>query len=142
MKGLVIAICVLLGLSHLMLEAGAGMQILNDYEKVYVNPFWSPSYHWYYPEGISLYHWVQLNAVEMMICTIFFCFAKVSYQYSYRLFLIGIIWFVYHLIDWFMLWWDYKTSVLFYWFLNITIALTISSLFVPERKQGVVKSIN
>lgn len=142
MKGLIIAICVLLILSHLMLESGAGLQILNSYERLYLNPFWSPWYKWPYEQGISYYHWMQMNAIELMICTVFFCFAKMAREINYKLFRVVFIFFWYHVFDWFMLWWDYKTSNWFYWLLNGSVISAIICLFIPEKKQAIVKSIN
>jgi hypothetical protein len=131
----------LLIISHLGLEAGAGLQMLNRFENVYINPFRSPDYQWYDAKGISLYHWVQMNMIEFMICTIFFIFTIAVNKYSFRLFLIGCIFFLYHIVDWFMLWWDYKTSVLFYYFINAAVLLSIAALFVPEKKQAIIKSL-
>lgn len=142
MRILVIILTVLLGISHALLESGAGLQRLNKFERVYINPFKSPYFEYWYKEGISLYSWVQMNAVEFNICTLCFCLAKVTYQYSYKLYLVCLIWFVYHLLDWAMLWWDYKTSVWFYYFLNAAIICSIIALFVPEKKQAIIKSIN
>lgn len=142
MTWLIKILCGLLILSHLMLESGALLQIMNGYQRMYLHPFKSPWYEYPYKEGISIYHWIQMNAVEFNICTLCFVFAKAAKQYSYRLFLVAIIFFAYHVIDWAMMWWDYKTSVIFYWFLNAAILLALISLFAPEKKQGIVKSIN
>ena len=83
-----------------------------------------------------------MNCVEFLWCLTFFVLAKIAYRYNFRLFLIGCIFFLYHVVDWFMMWYDYKTSQLFYWFLNGAIVLSIIALFIPEKKQGVVKSID
>lgn len=142
MRWLKIILCVLLGLSHLLLESGAFIRWVNDFKTVKINPFKSPWYTWPYPDGISLYHWVQMNAVEFMICTTYFCLAKVAVQYSFQLFRVALIFFFYHAIDWAMLWWDYKTSVWFYYLLNGTIIIAIVSMFIPEKKQAIIKSLN
>lgn len=141
MKTFTIIICILLIFGHLLLESGAALQIYNDYRRIYINPFFSPTYEWYDPKGISYYHWVQMNCVEFLWCVTFFVLAKVAYQYSYRLFRVGCIFFLYHIIDWFMMWWDYKTSNLFYYYLNGAIIISIIAMLVPEKKQGVLKSL-
>lgn len=125
---------------HILLETGAGYQIYNNFEVIKIHPFLRANYDWYDPEGISLYHWIQLNAIEFLFCTVFFVLAKVSHKYSYKLFLVCCVFFLYHLIDYFMLWYDYKTSILFYWFLNGAIIVACCMLFIPERKQGKLKS--
>lgn len=141
MKSFTIIICVLLIFGHLLLESGALLQMYNDYRLAYVDPFLSSDYQWYDKNGISIYHWVQMNCVEFLWCVTFFVLTKVAYQYSFRLFLVGSVFFLYHVIDWFMLWWDYKTSNLFYYFLNGAIILAILSLFVREKRQGILKSL-
>lgn len=141
MRTFSIIICILLIFGHGLLESGALLQRYNNYTPVYIDPFWSPDYKWFDQKGISFYHWVQMNCVEFLWCTTFFVLAKVAYKYSFRLFLIGCVFFIYHVIDWFMLWWDYKTSYLFYWFLNGAIVMAIVSLFAPEKKQGIIKSL-
>lgn len=125
---------------HLLLEAGALYQKFNNYEPLYIDPFLSGTYEWYDSKGISAYWWLQLNCIEFLWCSTFFILAKVAFQYSFRLFLIGFIFFLYHLVDWFMMWYDYKTSVLFYWFLNTAVILCIGVLFLPDKKQAVIKS--
>lgn len=141
MKKFTVIICVFLIFGHLMLEAGAAYQKLNDYKPLHINPFLSGSYEFYDKKGISAYWWLQLNCIEFLWCTTFFILAKIAYQYSFRLFLVGFIFFLYHLIDWFMLWYDYKTSVLFYWFLNTAVVIAIIVLFLPDKKQAVYKSM-
>lgn len=141
MKTFTIIICILLIFGHLLLESGALLQRYNDFRPVYIDPFLSPSYKWYDEKGISAYWWIQNNCVEFLWCVTFFVLAKVAYQYSFRLFLVGCVFFLYHVIDWFMMWWDYKTSNLFYYFLNGAIILAILSLFVPEKRQAVLKSL-
>lgn len=141
MKTFTIIICILLIFGHLLLESGALLQKYNDYRPVYIDPFRSPYYHWYDEKGISIYHWIQLNCIEFLWCTTFFVLAKVALRYSFRLFLIGGIFFLYHAVDWLMMWWDYKTSSLFYWFLNGAIILSIIVLFVPEKKQAIIRSL-
>lgn len=142
MRRFTIGICIMLIVGHLLLESGAAYQIYKDYETIYVMPFLSPSYHWPYENGISLYHWIQMNCTELLWCITFFVLAKVAHKYSYKLFLVGCIFFVYHVADYFMMWWDFKTSVLFYYFLNGAILVAIACLFIPEKKRGNVVSFD
>lgn len=136
MKRFILVIALLLIFGHILLEAGALYQIYKDYETIKVKPFLSARYHWYDPEGISVYHWLQMNCIEFLWCTTFFVLARVSYKYSYKLFLICCVFFLYHVVDYFLLWYDYKTSYLFYWFLNGAIIAAVGALFVPDKKKG------
>lgn len=142
MRRFTIGICIMLIFGHLLLESGALYQMYRKYEQVYINPFKSPTFKWYDEKGISLYHWVQLNCIEFLWCITFFVLAKVAYKYSYKLFLVGCVFFVYHVADYFMLWWDYKTSVIFYYFLNGAILIALICLFIPEKKRGNVVSFD
>lgn len=106
-----------------------------------IDPFLSPSYEFPGGEGIDLYWWVKWVTDDMLWCITFFVMAKVAYQVSYRLFLVAWTFFCYHVIDHFMLWWNYKTSYWLYWFLAAAIVATICLLFAPEKKQAIVKSL-
>lgn len=141
MKRFSILICVFLIFGHLLLEAGAAYQKYKGFERIYINPFLSGSYEWYDSKGIDIYYWVQMNCTEFLWCVSFFVLAMIAYQYSFRLFRVGLIFFSYHVIDWFMLWYDYKTSNLFYVYLNGAILISIIVLFFPEKKQGAIKSM-
>lgn len=142
MRVFIILICITLIFGHFLLESGALLQKYNDFRPVYINPFRSPDYQWYDPKGISIYHWVQMNCVEFLWCATFFILAKVAYKYSFKLFLVGCVFFIYHVADWFMLWWDYKTSNLFYYFLNGAILIAVIMVFIPEKKQAIIKSFD
>jgi len=143
MRRFTAGIGVLLIFGHLLLESGALFQKIKDYKQIQVRPILHPpSEGWYDKYGLSLYHWIQLNCIEFLWCLTFFVLAKIAHRYNFRLFLIGCIFFVYHVIDYFMMWWDYKTSTLFYYFLNGAIVLSIIALFIPEKKTGIVKSFD
>lgn len=141
MRKFTIVISVFLIFGHLLLEAGAAYQKFNKYKPLHIHPFWSKTYKWYDVKGISAYHWLQMNCIEFLWCATFFILAKIAYLYSFRIFLVGCIFFLYHIIDWFMLWYDYKTSVLFYYFLNAAVLIAIIMLFVPDKRQAIIKSM-
>lgn len=139
---LTILLCILLIIGHLLTESGTIVWELNHRKQAYVNPFLSPYYKWHDAKGIDLYWWIKYVFDDVLWCTVFFVLAKVSYQYSFRLFLVGCIWFAYHVFDLAMLWWNFKTSYWLYWVIYGTVILCLFSLFVPEKKQAIVKSIN
>lgn len=141
MRKVTIISTVILGAGHLLTEAGTVSYKLSGGEPVYVNPFLSPSYKWYDPKGIDLHWFIKYVTTDFLFCLAFFVLAKVAYRFSFRLFLVGFIWFVYHCIDLFMLWWDFKTSYWLYIVMYAAVTGTIISLFVPEKQQAIIKSL-
>lgn len=141
MKGLTIISTLLLGLGHLLTEAGSLSWITSDRKPVYVHPFLSPYYKWYDPKGIDVHWFIKYVTTDLLFCMTFFVLTKIAYRFSFRLFLIGFVWFLYHCLDLFMLWWDFKTSYWLYLAVYVAIIATIISLFVPDKKTGFIKSI-
>lgn len=142
MKRTTIFLSVILIVGHLLTETGTLMYLINDYNPIYVHPFLSPNYQWHDPKGIDLFWFAKYMSEDFLLCIIFFVMARIAYQYSFRLFLIGVIFFFYHVFDLWMLLWNFKTSYWLYMVLYVVIILCIVSLFAPEKKQGIVKSIN
>lgn len=141
MRGLTIISTVILGVGHLLTEGGTFSWVTSGKQPVYVQPFLSPSYKWYDPNGIDLHWFIKYVTTDLLFCMTFFVLAKIAYRFSFRLFLIGITWFLYHCFDLFMLWWNFKTSYWLYLITYVAITATIVSLFVPEKRQAIVKSI-
>lgn len=143
MRKLTILLCVMLILSHVLTEASTLLYLFfPEIDQIKVNPWLDKNYVFYGdPAGINLKWFIKYMTDDILLTVTFFVVAKVSYQYSYRLFLVGSTFFIYHLIDTFMLWYNYKTSDWIYWLLNAIICTSIVWLFIPERKQGMLKSM-
>lgn len=142
MRKLTIILCVMLIAGHILTELGSVLYLIYRPKAWTIDPFLSPSYEFPGGKGIDLYWWIKWVTDDMLWCITFFVLAKVAYQYSFRLFLVGCIFFMYHLIDHFMLWWNYKTSYWLYWILIVASILSVMALFRPEKKQGIIKSLN
>jgi len=147
MRRFTIILCVLLIAGHLLTEAWAGVYWLYDGELKYIEPFWSPYYD--FPEpigqkqpGIDIYWYIKDLTVDFLWCLTFFVLAAVARKYSFRLFLIGCIWFAYHAFDMGMYLWNFKTSYWLYLIIYVSIILCIVSLFIPEKKKGIIKSLD
>lgn len=141
MKHLTIILCILLITGHLLTEMGSVFYLMYKPTIYYINPFLSPTYEFSNPKGIDLYWWIKYVTEDLLWCVTFFVLAKVAYQYSFRLFMVASIFFAYHVVDGFMLWWNYKTSYWLYWVLYGAVILCILSLFAPEKRQGILKSL-
>lgn len=144
MRKLTIFLCILLIAGHLLTETGTVAWLLDrsNYKLSHIHPFLSPYYTWYDPKGIDFYWWLKYVTTDLLFCIVFFVLAKVAAQYSFKLFLIGLIWFLYHVFDFVMLLWNFKTSYWLYAVTYVAISACIVCLFLSERKQGVVKSLN
>lgn len=71
-----------------------------------------------------------------------FVLCRIAEKYSFRMFTIAGLWFMYHIFDAFMLWYNYRQSEWTYIVAVSLITATTVLLFLPERKTGQVKSIN
>lgn len=146
MKHFSIAIAVLLILSHVTLESAELLEhLFYGLSNQYINPFLNPSYHFPVikgqPEGIRLVWWVKYVCDDFLLIATFFAMSVISYKVSWRLFRVSVVFFVYHLVDHFLLWWDYRSSHLVYWIMGISYIIAILLIFMPERKQGRLKSM-
>lgn len=131
----------LLILGHALLELAELLQrIRPSIVNVYIKPF--INYTWPHDNrGISLIWWVKYCTDSFLYIIVFFVMARVAAVYSFRLFIICGIWFLYHLFDGFMLWYNYRTSHWLYWVIVAGAALSIGSLFLPEKRAGKVVSL-
>jgi hypothetical protein len=125
-------------------------EVASILEKIYpgiafikVNPWIDGDYVFYGDkEGIYLHWFIKYCCNEMQDIIFFFVLAKAAYQFSFKLFLISWVFFGYHVIDAFMLLYNYKTSHWIYWLLNGCIVIGVVLIIRPEKKQGKLRSIS
>lgn len=142
MRRLPIALCIILVLGHLLTESGELIEhAIPELKQVYIHPFISSSYKFPYPEGINILWWIYYCTNDLLWIFTFFCAAVIASNYSFRLFRVCAVFFVYHVIDHFMLWYNYKTGHVLYWFMGLAIIACTISMFLPERKSGRVASM-
>lgn len=106
---------------------------------VYVMPFISNSYEW--PgdsRGVPVIWWIKYCLSDISRLIIMVCFTKLAPYVSNRLTGVGLVYCLYCLVDFFMLWFNYKQSSGWYWYLDIVAVILI---FIPEKKKNPVKSI-
>lgn len=140
---LVIAMCALLIFGHLLTEASTLLEyFFPDVANQKVNPWLDKSYVFYGDkEGIPLKWFIKYLTDDVLWVIVFFCLSVIGYQYSYRMFLVGCVFFVYHLFDTFMLLYNYKTFKWLHWAWIIAVIVSIIFVLLPEKKQAIVKSI-
>lgn len=131
----------LLILAHLLNELSPlAQRVDSSLKDVYVDPF--INYHWPHDErGINILWWIKYCTDDFSWIIVMFVLCRVAAKYSFRMFTIAGLWFLYHIIDAFMLWYNYRTGHYVYWILVPVIAGCIVALFIPERKTGQVKSM-
>lgn len=140
---LIVGLCVLLIFGHLLTEASTVLEyfypVVADTK---INPWFNGDYVFYNdPEGIPLKWFIKYLTDDLLWVIVFFCFSVIGYQYSYRMFLVGCVFVVYHLFDTFMLFYNYKTSKGLHWALIAAVVISIIFVLMPDKKQAVVKSI-
>lgn len=146
MKSFKIFLCVLLIAGHWSTELGAWLERRNSPEIKYVKPWLSNSYSFPERQGepdnhISLYWWVTYNCLDILWCIVFFVMARLAFMYSFQLFLVSCIFFLYHCFDYFMLWYNFKSWGWSYKIAHVATFLAVVSLFIPDRKQAIIKSL-
>lgn len=68
-----------------------------------------------------------------------YCFSVVSLRYSVYLFLVSVVFFVYHVIDALLFWWSFKEEHLFYWDLLTTAAVMIKQSVKPMKEKTLAR---
>jgi hypothetical protein len=134
----VIFLCILLIVGHVSTEAGA---ILHKfYDELYlikINPWLDKSYVFYGDkQGISIIWWVKECCNDFLYICTYFVVSISAAAYSFRLFRVAGLFFIYHVISHFLLWYNFRTTYEVYWLLNITIIACIVAMFIPDRKTG------
>lgn len=94
-----------------------------------------------YKMMLSVKWYLKMGFDDLLIISTYFFFAWVAGKYSRRLLMIISIWFLYHLADLYMFWWDYKTSYwTYYSLLAFCVAQTIM-LMIPVKEKSPVISM-
>lgn len=97
--------------------------------------FWSP---WFKME-IERY-WYLKNASDYLLALItYYILAKVANKFSTSLFLACLIFFGYHVIDFFMFWWDFNGNYYVYVDLLWTAIMLIKYALFPFKEERLAK---
>ncbi len=143
MKKQLIWISIILIGSHIILEASEIMErIWPSLKEIYIYPVKSSDFKpkWYVENGINILWWLKYNCDDLVWCISYLTMARIAFKYSFRLFLIIGLFFIYHIADTLLLWWNFKSAHWFYWALLCVIAISIVIIVYPVRnKQGIIK---
>lgn len=148
MKRFSIFCAVWLIIAHLQLSiAPTLVRIDRKYAESYIDPFLSPSYTFPSyndaPKGkIIRSWWIKYVTNDLYRMIVFFVLTMVCLRYSFLLGRVAAIFFLYTIIDHALLWWNYRSSGWHYLVINITMVIAAISLFLPERKGAVVRSLD
>lgn len=101
--------------------------------------FWSPAYH----KKWEIKWFIKNSCDDLLWVIVCYCFTMVAKKYSTYLFLVGFIFFCYHVMDFFMFWWDFKSSHYMYWDLLLTAIIMIRGVFKGYKPETLarIKSI-
>lgn len=92
---------------------------------------------------ISIEWYVKMTFDSLYIIVLSFVGAKASYRYSFKLYLIFCICFLYGCFDLFMFWYNYKDIPAMFWGIIIAASTGIFFLIIPMKNwKGKYKSMN
>lgn len=132
MKKVAIIVSVLLIVGHLLTEIPS---IISRANKEWWQAMQKKVDLFYaYDMEMELFWYFKMSADDFLFSVTFFSMAWVSKRYSFRLFLIFGVFFLYHFFDGLMFWYNYKTSHWLYWTFLAAVILTISFLILPVEK--------
>jgi len=91
---------------------------------------------------LSLLWYIKMVGDDLLWCSTYYVMAKIAYKYSFTLFLVAGIYFIYHLIDSFLFLYNYKQTYWVYWSLLIVSVISILFIAFPIKKnKGIYKSM-
>lgn len=142
MRRYTLFIAVLLIAGHLSLEFGELLEkLFPEYAEMRIDPFWDSSYEFPGGQGIPLKWWVYYVSNDFLWVVVMFALTIVSGQYSFRLFRVCFIFFLYHIFDHLLMWYNYRSTHWVYWLMGIFYTAAVISMFFPEKKTAVIKSM-
>lgn len=97
----------------------------------------------FYTGGYEMEYWwyIYFSSQDLLWVITYFVLARVSYQYSIKLFMIACVFALYHTIDGYMFWYNYKQSHWLYWALMASVILCILLLIIPFKVSSKYKSM-
>lgn len=133
---LVTVVGILLIIAHVLTEVhGFAWDLWPEINAINLDLFWSSSFKL----KISLHWWIKYLCDDFFIVICFFVMAKISYQYSVRIYMICLVYFLYHIADSICFMYNYKQDRTIY---SILLYCSIASTLIlisPEKKMHLVK---
>lgn len=136
MRRIVITLVVLLITGHLLTEAASIASMISP-------ALMEQKVNLFYTGGFEMERWwyVKMTCDDLLLVITYFCLARIAYQYSIKLFMIACVFTLYHTIDGYMFWYNYKQSHWLYWALLASVILSILLLILPFKVSGKYKSM-
>ena len=100
-----------------------------------IDLFLCPWFHF----KIKINWWLKYLSGDLFEIITYYCFAKVAKSYSITLFLIIFVLLVYHIIDTFFFFWDFKTSHWVYLDLLWTAGIFIRRCIKPYKPETIAR---
>ncbi len=86
------------------------------------------------PYKVTLGWLLFLSENSVLIIFSYGIIAMMAMFLSKRLFIVATIYFFYHICDWILIWYDYKQSDTFYWFMQAAAISAIWMAFKPMKE--------
>jgi hypothetical protein len=138
MRKQIIIIGIGLILFHSLTELHSLITVLNkQVSGLSVDLFLSPAY-----KMLLQFCWyLKMNFDSLLVIATYYFFAWVASKYSRRLFYIASVWFLYHVLDLYMFWWNYKSTYWVYWCLLIAGTIQTVLLLIPIKERAKIVSM-
>lgn len=129
MKRKIIWMAILLMFGHLLAEMSGVLskifpEVLSGKANLFIKGGYEMEYWWY----------VKFTMDDLLWVITFFVLTRLALMISYRLALVSLMFMVFHVIDAFMFWYDYKQSHKFYWGL-VALIFGIVILLLPLKER-------
>lgn len=136
MKKLTFLLVTILVFGHLQLEFASILGFLfPELQWLEIQPFIAST------EKIYILWYIKFMCDDTLWIFVMFLVCKLAYQYSFRLFRVSCVFFVYRLFDLFMLTYNFKRSYWVYWVLLGACIIAVALIAYPEKKTAKVTSI-
>jgi hypothetical protein len=100
------------------------------------------NYKWPWPEyPLYTLAFVKMITDSVAVIMIVFVIVRIAWDYSPRLRGCALCLLGYHLIDHFMLWYNYRTGHALYWAMGFAMIGCIVSMFIKENNPGKIRRI-
>lgn len=78
--------------------------------------------------------WIKYNTDQLLWVVVFFVLCKAAQEHSRRVFNAASVFLLYHLMDWFMMWWNWKTDNWWSWGMVGAAGFAVILLVWPVRE--------
>lgn len=126
MKRLIIIVCLIQIIGHAQTEIAT---VLHKTYKAYMNE--KVNLFINYDMQMERLWYIKMSGDDALFILVYIVLVLISYRYSMKLFLVSVLFLVYHLFDAFMFWYNFRTSYGIYW--SMYAAVFLSSIILSWR---------